>query len=148
MPRHGRWLHGRVRGCGYRLTIPRIKIMEVLNNSRGHLSAEEVFFKVHNICPTVGLTTVYRTLEMLVASGIVSKIDAGDGRARYEFKEHPEEDPHYHLICRKCGKIINVKADNEMEDNISRIKEKYIKDQGFIVDNFQLRFYGLCKNCK
>ena len=148
MPQYGRWFHGRIRGCGYRLTLPRMKIVEVLNSSSGHLSAEEVFLKVHQIYPAVGLTTVYRTLEMLVVSGIVAKIDAGDGKARYEFKKTPEEDPHFHLICKKCGKIINVETNKELENNIYKVKEKYIKNYGFKVDNPQLRFYGYCKDCR
>jgi Fur family ferric uptake transcriptional regulator len=125
-----------------------MKIVEVLNASKGHLSAEEVFIKVHQVYPAVGLTTVYRTLEMLVASGIVARIDAGDGKARYEFKKTPEEDPHFHLICKKCGSIINVDSDKELEKHINMAKEKYVKDYGFKVDNLQLRFYGLCKKCK
>lgn len=145
---HGRWFHGRIRGCGYRLTLPRMKIIEVLNSSNGHLSAEDVFVKVHRIYPAVGLTTVYRTLEMLVASGIVVKIDTGDGKARYEFKKTPEEEPHFHLICKKCGNIINVEADKELEKNIDKAKEEYIKRYRFKVDNPQLRFYGYCENCK
>jgi Fur family ferric uptake transcriptional regulator len=148
MQGRGRWFHGRIRGCGYRLTLPRMKIVEVLNASKGHLSAEEVFIKVHQVYPAVGLTTVYRTLEMLVASGIVARIDAGDGKARYEFKKTPEEDPHFHLICKKCGSIINVDSDKELEKHINMAKEKYVKDYGFKVDNLQLRFYGLCKKCK
>ena len=145
---HGRWFHGRIRGCGYRLTLPRMKIVEVLNSSNGHLSAEDVFMKVHRIYPAVGLTTVYRTLEMLIASGIVVKIDAGDGKARYKFKKTLEEEPHFHLICKKCGNIIDVKADKELEKNIHRAKEEYIKRYRFKVDNPQLRFYGYCESCK
>ena len=80
MPRCRRRYHGMIRDCGYRLTMPRIKILEALSASKGHLSAEEIFFKVHEIYPAVGLTTIYRTLEMLVASGIVVKIDVHDGR--------------------------------------------------------------------
>jgi Fur family ferric uptake transcriptional regulator len=148
MPPGGGRFHRRLRGCGYRLTVPRIKILEVLNSSKGHLSAEEIFFRVHKLYPGVGLTTVYRTLEMLSESGIVDKIDMGEGRARYEIKESPKDEPHLHLICRHCGRIINACLNEKLKKEIDKTKSKQKKENSFDVDNFQLRFYGICKNCK
>ncbi|MGB3114427.1 MAG: Fur family transcriptional regulator, partial [Candidatus Omnitrophota bacterium] len=84
------WMHGRFRGHGYRLTMPRKAILEVLSKAEKHLSAEEVYLRVHKIYPNVGLTTVYRTLELLVQMGVIYKFDFGDGRARYELTVGPE----------------------------------------------------------
>ena len=74
----------RFRGCGYRMTVPRQAIMEVLSSTDKHLSAEDIYMKVHRTYPNVGLTTVYRTLELLTEMGLIVTFDFGDGRARYE----------------------------------------------------------------
>ncbi|MGB2599017.1 MAG: transcriptional repressor, partial [Candidatus Omnitrophota bacterium] len=87
------------RGCGYRMTVPRQAIMDVLSGTDKHLSAEDIYMKVHKMYPNVGLTTVYRTLELLTQMGLVVKFDFGDGRARYELIEGPKSEHHHHLIC-------------------------------------------------
>ncbi|GAH07455.1 unnamed protein product, partial [marine sediment metagenome] len=86
-----RGLHGR----GHRLTIPRKAILEVLSNSDDHVSAEDIYMVVHQKYPAIGLTTVYRTLDILVQMGIVFKFDFGDGRARYELTEGFSDKKHH-----------------------------------------------------
>ena len=61
-----RWWHGEFRGCGYRMTIPREIILQVLDESKEHLSAEDIYMGVHHVYPAIGLATVYRTLDLLV----------------------------------------------------------------------------------
>ncbi|MGD2278938.1 MAG: transcriptional repressor, partial [Candidatus Omnitrophota bacterium] len=63
------------RGSGYRMTAPRQAIMHVLSSTDKHLSAEDIYIKVHKTYPNVGLTTVYRTLELLTQMGMVLKFD-------------------------------------------------------------------------
>ena len=81
------WWHGRFKGCGYRITIGREAILDVLTNAKKHLSAEDIHNKLHNKYPAIGLTTIYRTLDLLVNMGLVFKFDFGDGRARFELAE-------------------------------------------------------------
>ena len=109
-----RGFHGR----GHRLTMPRKAILEVLGNSDDHLSAEDIYMTVHEKYPAIGLTTVYRTLDLLVQMGIVFKFDFGDGRARYELTEpFSEKNHHHHLICTRCSRIIDYTdfVDDELE---------------------------------
>ena len=102
------WWDGRFRGCGYRMTVPRQSILDVLSKTSKHLSAEDVYMAVHKIYPNVGLTTVYRTLELLVQMGLVFKFDFGDKRARYELTEGPKgARHHHHLICTACGRVVD-----------------------------------------
>jgi len=102
------WLHGKFRGCGYRLTVPRQIILDVLSKTSKHLSAEDIYHAVHKGYPAIGLTTVYRTLELLVQMGLVFKFDFGDGRARYELSEGPKgARHHHHLVCTDCGRAID-----------------------------------------
>ena len=84
--KHG-WYHGKFMSMGYRITIPREAILEVLSSTTAHLSAEDIYLEIHKKYPNVGLTTVYRTLELLGQMGLVQKFDFGDKRGRYELCE-------------------------------------------------------------
>jgi Fur family ferric uptake transcriptional regulator len=143
------WWKGTFRGRGYRLTIPRQAILEVLGKAEKHLSAEDVYLKVHKIYPNIGLTTVYRTLEILVQMGVISRFDFGDGRARYELVEGPEKEHHHHLICVKCKRVINYSEFMEAEKEFLKQVEKGLsKKYNFIIKNHVIQFYGLCDKCK
>lgn len=144
------WWHRRFSGLGYRLTAPRRAVMEVLSKSSGHPSAEEIFLEVHKIYPEIGLTTVYRTLELLVEAGLASKFDFGDGRARYELSEETEGiTHHHHLVCKSCGRIIDYTdfIEEEME-LIKRTEEGLSKKFNFKINNHTIQFHGLCDRCR
>ena len=106
----GRHWHKRFSRCGYRFTEPRKAVMDVLQRTNKHLSAEEVYWEVRKIYPHAGLTTVYRTLELLVQMGALNRHDFGDGRARYELIEGPGGKHHHHLVCAECKKVINYSS--------------------------------------
>lgn len=134
---------------GYRVTEPRQAILKVLNKTEKHVSAEDIYHKVHKKYPNVGLTTVYRTLDLLVDMGLVSKFDFGDGRARYELTEGPHATHHHHLVCRNCGRIIDyadyLEDEVKMVNKVERLLEKR---HDFKIDSHQLHFYGVCGKCK
>jgi Fur family ferric uptake transcriptional regulator len=144
------WWYGRFKGCGYRITHPRQMILDVLSKTSKHMSAEEIYLAVHKIYPAIGLTTVYRTLELLVQMGLVFKFDFGDGRARYELSEGPKGvRHHHHLVCTNCGRIIDYTdfIDEEVE-LLSQIEEGLSKKFNFKITNHLIQFYGLCDKCK
>jgi Fur family ferric uptake transcriptional regulator len=144
------WLQGKFRGCGYRITVPRQAILDVLSNTTEHLSAEEIYLKVHKIHPSIGLTTVYRTLELLIKTGIVFKFDFGDGRARYELSENPKGiGHHHHLVCTGCSRIIDyTDFINEEIELLKRTEKELSKKYKFKITNHMIQFYGLCEKCK
>lgn len=111
--------HGRFRGHGYRLTLSRQAILNVLSKTTKHLSAEEIYHEVHKIYPSSGLSTIYRTLELLIQLRMIHKFDFGDGRARYELNRGSENKNyhHHHLVCINCQKVINYTdfIDDEVE---------------------------------
>ncbi|MBN2120495.1 MAG: transcriptional repressor [Candidatus Omnitrophica bacterium] len=152
MPRgfgRGNW-HGRFRGCGYRWTIARQSVLDVLGKATRHLSAEDIYMQMHKVNPGVGLTTIYRTLELLVQMGIVIKSDFGEGRARYEMAEGPKGlNHHHHLICTGCGKVIDYTdfIDDEVE-LLQRTEKGLSKKYNFKISNHLIQFYGLCQVCK
>jgi Fur family ferric uptake transcriptional regulator len=153
---HGRcgkgppWLCGKFMDSGYRMTKPREVIFEALGRISGHPSAEEVHFEVHKHHPDVGLTSVYRTLELLVEMNLIQKFDFGDGRARYELLSGSQNDNHHHhLVCTNCKRIINY--DDFIDDELELLKktEKGLSEKfNFKITDHLIQFYGLCDKCK
>ncbi|KPL15852.1 ferric uptake regulation protein [candidate division WOR_3 bacterium SM1_77] len=147
--RHG-WYHGKFEGMGYRMTIPRQAVLEVLSKTSDHLSAEDIYLSVHKKYPTVGLTTVYRTLELLERMGLVQKFDFGDNRARFELSEGPGKPRHHHhLVCTSCGRIIDytdyIAEELELlQKTETGLSEKY----RFEIQSHIINFYGLCERCR
>ena len=143
------WWHGRFRGCGYRLTIPREVILDVLSNTSKHLSAEDIYLEVHKNYPVVGLTTVYRTLELLTNMGLISKFDFGDGKARYELSIGPKGTRHHHhLVCSECGRVIDyIDFIDDEKELLGQIEKGLSKKFKFKITNHLIQFYGLCEKC-
>ena len=143
------WWHGRFRGCGYRLTIPREVILDVLSNTSKHLSAEDIYLEVHKNYPVVGLTTVYRTLELLTNMGLISKFDFGDGKARYELSIGPKGTRHHHhLVCSECGRVIDyIDFIDDEKELLGQIEKGLSRKFKFKITNHLIQFYGLCEKC-
>jgi Fur family ferric uptake transcriptional regulator len=147
--KHG-WYHGKFMGAGYRFTMPRQAILEVLSRREGHLSAEDIYLEVHKRYPAIGLTTVYRTLELLEQLRLVQRFDFGDKRSRYELSEGPGgPHHHHHLICNSCGRIIDYTEYIEEEKELLQKAEKGLSEKyNFEILSHVINFYGLCENCR
>ena len=117
-------------------TAQREAIVEQFLRTREHVSIDELLLKVRKRQPKVGYATVYRTLKLLVDSGLAIERQFGDGQARYEVVG----DHHDHLICVKCGLILEFE-----DDEIERLQES-IADRlgGFKVVRHRHELYGLC----
>ena len=85
MPGPHKWRH-RLEGHVSRWTVPREAILEFLDRSSKHMSAKEIYASLYKSYPGMGLTTVYRTLDLLARMGLITKLILGDGQSRYEFK--------------------------------------------------------------
>lgn len=128
---------------GYKLTPQRRSVLdEVIKNEGSHLTTEEIYDLVKVNCPEIGLATVYRTVQLLEEMGVLYKVDLDDGCSRYELCDKDENHQHHHLICQKCGKIIEVEGDL-LEELEQIVEKKY----SFKVVNHSLKFYGICDNC-
>ena len=145
-----RWWDGRLRQHSCRITVPRQVILEVLSKEKKHVSAEEIFLKVHKKYPDIGLTTVYRTLNLLTEIGLILKFDFGDGKARYELSSGPEkEEHHHHLVCTNCKRVIDYRDFIEEEEKLFKKTEKVLTDKyNFKITDHFVRFYGLCEECR
>jgi len=145
-----RWWHGKLKGGGYRLTIPREAILNILSKTSEHLSAEEIYMSAHKTYPAIGLTTIYRTLDLLVQMGLIFKFDFGDKRARYELAEGLQgKAHHHHLLCTACGKIVDYTDFVDEEKELLNQTEKGLsKKYNFRITNHLIQFYGLCGKCQ
>lgn len=127
---------------GYKWTGPRRDIIHaLLRESYQHISAEELHALMQKQGYEIGLATVYRTLELLVETGLVHKLQFGDGCSRYELAE--EDHHHHHLVCARCGKIYEVSM-----DLLEELEHKIELDHDFAISGHHLQFYGTCSACK
>jgi Fur family ferric uptake transcriptional regulator len=143
------WCHRKIKGSGYRMTMGREAILDVLSKAEEHLSAEDIYMRVHKIYPNIGLTSIYRTLEILDSIGLVNKFDFGHDRARYELAESASgKRHHHHLVCTGCGRIIDYTdfIDEEVA-LLKKTEEGLSKKYKFSITNHLIQFYGLCNNC-
>ncbi len=137
------------RGRGYRVTIPRRIILQILNNAEKHLSAEEIYLRAYKLYPAIGLTTVYRTLDFLIKNGVIIKMESGEGRSRYELAGKVKGvNIHQHLICMNCRNFFDSNELTEEElKMIKKIQEKLSQKYRFTVKSCILQFYGECEDC-
>jgi Fur family ferric uptake transcriptional regulator len=117
-------------------TAQREAIVEQFLRTRDHISIDELLNKVRKRQPRVGYATVYRTLKLLVDSGLAVERQFGDGQARFEVVG----DHHDHLICVKCGLILEFE-DDEIETLQDRIAQRL---GSFTVLRHRHELYGLC----
>lgn len=123
------------------VTGQRLVIADLLLNAPGHLSAEDVAARLTEKGQNIGLATVYRTLDLLVDSGLVVERDFGEGFKRFE----PARDipHHYHLTCTLCGSVTEF-----FDDRIEEIIRSSAKARGFVASRHRLVVHGTCRACR
>lgn len=127
----------------YKLTPQReVTLKVLLENESDHLSAEDVFMKVKEKYPEIGLATVYRTLELLNELKILDKINFGDGVSRYDLRKEGAEHFHHHLVCISCGSVEEIE-----EDLLGDVESIVESDFHFKITDHRLTFHGVCKSC-
>jgi Fur family ferric uptake transcriptional regulator len=131
------------------MTASREAILNVLSQSNGHLSAEDIYLQVHSKKPSIGLTTVYRTLELLANIGMVAKFVFVDGRARFELLQGLKRQKyHHHLVCIGCSRVIECSEFMQEElTTIEKIQEQLSKKCNFFITNHLVQYCGLCSKC-
>ena len=116
-----------LRKAGLKVTLPRVKIMQILESAPDrHMSAEDVYKALRDADEDVGLATVYRVLTQFETAGLV-------------MRDHH----HDHIVCTKCGKV-----EEFMDAMIEERQQIVAKEMGFTVSDHSLYIYGLCKDCR
>jgi Fur family transcriptional regulator, ferric uptake regulator len=135
-------LKEKMRISSIKLTKQRLVICEMFFAQSGHMRAEEILQEARAKNPNVSLATVYRTLKLLQEYGFAKSHNFQDGQALFE-PCFDKEDHHDHLICTKCGRIMEF-IDQEIESLQIRIASEH----GFIITNHKMELYGLCEKCQ
>ncbi len=131
-----------LREQGLPVTQQREAVAEVVFSTEGHLSVEDIEARLRERGEKTGKATVYRTMEMLVKSGLVAERDFGEGFKRYEhlFGAMPV---HGHLICEECGEVSEIQA-----EELKEVQDRVAREAGFTPQRYRVEIYGLCAKCR
>jgi len=131
-----------LRSSNLKFTKQREVILSTLYSHTGHFTPEELYQLIKQDFPELntGIATVYRTLSLLESAGIVTSISFGTQGKKYELgvKAH-----HDHIICTKCGKILEF-----FDEAIEKRQARIAKDFGFIMEDHSLKIFGICPECQ
>jgi Fur family ferric uptake transcriptional regulator len=120
-------------------TRERIRILHLVLEQSGHFSADELLDVVRKDDLKVSRATLYRTLGHLSQAGILTEADFGHGHVHYELRE---QGWHAHLICQKCGSVVE-----ESNENLEEVLYQTCRERGFHADTIRIEIYGTCKTC-
>lgn len=132
-----------LKNSGLKATLPRIKVLEVFQNTnQRHMSAEDVFKSLLNDGADVGLATVYRVLMQFEQAGILSRNHFEGGKAVFELNEGKHHD---HLVCMDCGRV-----EEFFDPEIEKRQRSIAQTRGFELQDHALALYALCtkKHCE
>lgn len=130
-----------LRKAGLKVTLPRMKILEMLEQSQNrHLSAEDVYKALLESGEDIGLATVYRVLTQFEAAGLVQRHHFEGNQSVFELAEGEHHD---HMVCLKCGTI-----EEFFDDVIEQRQDKMAAERGFEVSDHSLILYGKCRQCR
>ncbi|NNJ91725.1 MAG: ferric iron uptake transcriptional regulator [Gammaproteobacteria bacterium] len=131
-----------IRKAGLKVTLPRVKILEILENSEArHVSAEDVYKQLLANDEEIGLATVYRVLTQFEGAGLVERHQFDGGHSVFELNRGTHHD---HIVCIRCGKV-----EEFVDESIEKRQREIATEKGFEIADHSLVIYGECKkeNC-
>jgi Fe2+ or Zn2+ uptake regulation protein len=129
-----------LRQAGYRLTQPRLAVLQVLQEHNGYLSPAEIYERGRALYPSLGLVTVYRTLEMLDELGLARRVH---GRGKCHGYARANSVSGHYLVCHRCSQVVEFPCEG-MEGIIEAVRQQ----SGFTVEEHLLELGGLCPACQ
>lgn len=130
-----------LRKHGYKITPQRSLVINAIINSHEHLTPAAIYERVHRHHPSIGLVTVYRTIEILEELDLICETHAG-GSCRSYLIHRPSEH-HHHLICSDCGRVVDF-----TDCNLDKLERRLTKETRFKINGHLLEFLGQCRECK
>jgi Fur family ferric uptake transcriptional regulator len=130
-----------LRNAGLKATIPRLKILGILEQSTArHMTAEDIYKALLDAGEEIGLATVYRVLTQFQAAGLVIRHNFEGGRSVFELDPGTHHD---HMVCLECGRVFEF-VDPEIE-----ARQKQVAEQAdFVIDDHALYIYGVCRGMR
>ena len=130
-----------LRNAGLKVTLPRVKILEILEKSATrHISAEEMYKALLESGEDIGLATVYRVLTQFETAGLVTRHHFEGGHSVFELNQGSHHD---HILCVKCGRV-----DEFVDPEIESRQKKIASAKGYEMTDHSLYIYGICANCR
>lgn len=127
----------RIRGAGLKLTPQRLAVLDYLQRAADHPTAEQIGAEVNRRLPRAARATVYNALRALRDAGLVTEVRLDGATARYDTNLAP----HHHFICRRCGRIEDVSAEQAAPPPSLEVGE------GYAVEGYEIVLRGLCAGC-
>ncbi|GAB4391621.1 MAG: ferric iron uptake transcriptional regulator [Gammaproteobacteria bacterium] len=129
-----------IRNAGLKVTIPRMRILEIFEQySNKHLSADEIYQLLRDSNVEIGFATVYRVLTQFEEAGLIIRHNFEGDHSVFELNQGEHHD---HLVCDKCGKVVEF-----IDDIIERQQQAIAELHGFKMTAHSLNIYGLCPHC-
>ena len=130
-----------LRNAGLKVTLPRVKILEILERSNArHISAEDMYKALLDSGEDIGLATVYRVLTQFEAAGLVTRHHFEGGHSVFELNQGGHHD---HILCVKCGRV-----DEFVDGEIEARQKKIASAKGYEMTDHSLYIYGICSACR
>jgi Fur family ferric uptake transcriptional regulator len=130
-----------LRKAGLKVTLPRVKILEILESSdTRHMSAEDVYKALLDSGEDIGLATVYRVLTQFETAGLVKRHHFEGGHSVFELEAG---DHHDHILCVKCGRV-----DEFIDETIEARQRTIASNAGYEMTDHCLYIYGICRDCR
>ncbi len=127
--------------AGLKITLPRMKILEMLeNSSTRHVSAEDVYKAMLESGEDIGLATVYRVLTQFESAGLVKRHHFESGHSVFELHYGAHHD---HIVCVKCGRV-----DEFVDETIEKRQRAIAEKAGYEITDHSLHLYGICSECR
>ena len=130
-----------IKKAGLKVTAPRVKILEIMENSNArHFSAEDIYKILLESGEDVGMATVYRVLTQFETAGIVKRHHFETGISVFELNRGEHHD---HILCVRCGKVSEF-----MDEMIEQRQREIAEKAGYEMTDHALYIYGVCKECR
>lgn len=124
---------------GLPITVQRRAVFEAMLDREDHPAADDIYDAVRLAMPNLSRTSVYRTLETLVETGMVQKVCHPGSTARFD----PKISRHHHLVCMKCEKIFDIES-----AKLDAVPWPNVRAQGFEIADYHIHFRGVCADCR
>lgn len=134
-------LRGHLTRLGLKHSAQRDTILSIFLETRDHLSTEELHSLIRKNHPTIGYTTVYRTLKLLTQCGLAAEVEFHDGVARYEHGLNRRK--HHHMVCTACGDSIEF-----FSPEVEEVEHRIGKEFHFATTQHSFQIYGTCEACQ
>ena len=129
-----------LKSSGLKATLPRIKILEVFQNTtRRHMTAEDVYKALLADGSDIGLATVYRVLMQFEQAGLLTRSNFESGKSVFELNEGQHHD---HFVCTVCSKV-----EEFYDPEIEKRQNLIAKDKGWVIHDHSMALYGQCADC-